>query len=174
MKRIMGLIVLWLLLGQASGLFGKAEPGADGIAGDPAAPAGGTRAVRILATSDLHGKFMPWDYSMNRESSSGSAVQLATAIADWRTEHTLLVDAGDLIQGNFADLFVHGGVHPMVRAMNRMGYDVWVTGNHDYNYGMDVLRRTVQDLDATVLTGKKPTCIRKTTYGARCGRAGRP
>ena len=153
MKRIMGLIVLWLLLGQVSGPFGKAEPGADGITGAPAAPDGGTRAVRILATSDLHGKFMPWDYSMNRESSSGSAAQLATAIADWRTEHTLLVDAGDLIQGNFADLFVHGGSHPMVRAMNRIGYDVWVTGNHDYNYGMDVLRRTVQDLDATVLTG---------------------
>ena len=113
-----------------------------------------TRSIRILATSDLHGKFMPWDYSLNEESTKGSAAQLSAAIADHRTDDTLLVDAGDLIQGNFSDLFVHrDGVHPMVRAMNEMGYDVWVTGNHDYNYGMDTLRRTIEDLIAEVLTG---------------------
>ena len=116
--------------------------------------AAGSRTIRILATSDLHGKFLPWDYSLNAESADGSAAQLATAVAAWRTDAALLVDAGDLIQGNFAELFVHGTrAHPMVRAMNRLGYDVWVTGNHDYNYGMDVLRGTIADLDAAVLTG---------------------
>ena len=110
--------------------------------------------IRILATSDLHGKFMPWDYAMNAESASGSAAQLAGAIAAYRTDQTLLMDAGDLIQGNFADYFIHhDGVHPMVRALNQMRYDAWVPGNHDYNYGMDALRRTISDLDATVLTG---------------------
>lgn len=113
-----------------------------------------TKQIRILATSDLHGKFMPWDYSKNKEDMSGSAAQLATAVTAFRTGTTLLVDAGDLIQGNFSDFFVHRAkVHPMVQALNQMQYDVWVTGNHDYNYGMDVLRKTVETLNAAVLTG---------------------
>ena len=103
-----------------------------------------TKQIRILATSDLHGKFMPWDYTKNKEDRSGSTAQLATAVSGFRTDSTLLVDAGDLIQGNFSELFVHRKKrHPMVRSLNRMQYDVWVTGNHDYNYGMDVLRRTM-------------------------------
>ena len=113
-----------------------------------------TQRIRILATSDLHGKFIPWDYTKNKEDRSGSAAQLATAISGFRTDSTLLVDAGDLIQDNFSELFARRKkLHPMVRALNRMQYDVWVTGNHDYNYGMDVLRRTMQTLDASVLTG---------------------
>ncbi len=119
-----------------------------------AADAAGTMTLRIIATSDLHGKFMPWDYALNEESGSGSMAQLASAIAMYRTEATLLVDAGDIIQDNAADIFLAGGsVHPMILAMNALGYDAVVTGNHEYNYGMDVLRKTVADLDAKVLTG---------------------
>ena len=145
------LLVLTLVSCGESGTGGKTGNTANSAETGPARE---TRSVRILATSDLHGKFMPWDYSMNEESRKGSAAQLSSAIADHRTDETLLVDAGDLIQGNFADLFVHrDGVHPMVRAMNQMGYDVWVTGNHDYNFGMDTLRKTIADLHAEVLTG---------------------
>jgi 2',3'-cyclic-nucleotide 2'-phosphodiesterase/3'-nucleotidase len=97
---------------------------------------------------------MPWDYTKNKEDRSGSTVQLAMAVSGFRADSTLLVDAGDLIQGNFSEIFVHRKkLHPMVRALNRMQYDVWVTGNHDYNYGMDVLGLTVKTLDAAVLTG---------------------
>ena len=118
------------------------------------ADAAETRTLRILATSDLHGKFMPWDYALNAESPSGSMAQLSTAIARYRTEDTLLVDAGDTIQDNFADLFVHGDdVHPMVQALNALDYDVWVTGNHEFNYGMDVTKRTIADVKARVLVG---------------------
>ena len=65
----------------------------------PAAYAAGkeTTTVRVIATSDLHGKFVPWDYALNEENSSGSAAQLASAIAAYRTPGTLLVDAGDTI-----------------------------------------------------------------------------
>lgn len=113
-----------------------------------------TRSIRILGTSDLHGKFMPWDYALNAESTSGSVAQLATAVAQYRDENTLLVDAGDTIQDNSADIFLGTGtVHPMVQAMNFLGYDVAVTGNHEYNYGMDVTKQYIADLNAKVLTG---------------------
>ena len=78
-----------------------------------------TVSMRILATSDLHGKFMPWDYALNEESRSGSMTQLAAAVNAYRTENTLLVDAGDTIQDNAADIFIHDeGPHPMVAAIN--------------------------------------------------------
>ena len=112
-----------------------------------------TTTVRLIATSDLHGKFVPWDYALNQESLTGSVAQLATAVAAYRTDATLVVDAGDTIQDNSADIFVGEGVHPMVQAMNMVGYDVFVTGNHDYNYGMDVVGRLVSDMDAKVLVG---------------------
>lgn len=112
------------------------------------------KTLRIIGTSDLHGKFLPWDYALNAESASGSVAQLSTAIAQYRDDNTLLVDAGDTIQDNSADIFVGGeDVHPMVQAINALDYDVWVTGNHEYNYGMDVTKKTIADLDCTVLTG---------------------
>ncbi len=114
----------------------------------------GTKTIRIIGTSDLHGKFMPWDYALNAASTSGSVAQLATAIAQYRTENTLLVDAGDTIQDNSADIFIGSeDVHPMIQAMNALNYDVYVTGNHEYNYGMDIVRKTIADVKATVLTG---------------------
>lgn len=51
-----------------------------------------TMDLQILATSDLHGKFVPWDYALNEESTSGSVAQVATAVKGLRTENTILVD----------------------------------------------------------------------------------
>ena len=113
-----------------------------------------TRTVRIIATSDLHGKFCPWDYALNAESTSGSMAQLATAIAKYRTEDTILVDAGDTIQANSAEIFLGSeDVHPMILAMNALKYDVWVTGNHEYNFGIDTIKKTMADLNCKALTG---------------------
>lgn len=113
-----------------------------------------TKALRIIGTSDLHGKFLPWDYALNAESFSGSVAQLATAVAQYRTGNTLLVDAGDAIQDNSADIFIGAeGVHPMVQAVNALNYDVWVTGNHEYNYGMAVTKKTIADMNCKTLTG---------------------
>lgn len=112
-----------------------------------------TMDLQILATSDLHGKFLPWDYALNEESTSGSVAQIASAVKELRTDHTLLVDAGDTIQDNSADIFLEEDIHPMILAMNHLKYDVWVTGNHEYNYGMDTLKKVIEQQDASVLTG---------------------
>ena len=124
------------------------------LASGMAEEAAETKVLRIIGTSDLHGKFLPWDYALNAESLSGSVAQLSTAIAQYRTDNTLLMDAGDTIQDNSSDIFVGmDDVHPMVQAINALNYDVWVTGNHEYNYGMDVTKKTIADLDCKVLTG---------------------
>lgn len=63
------------------------------------------------------------------------------------------MDAGDTIQANSAELFLNDDLHPMVAAMNAIGYDIWTTGNHEYNYGMDVLKKVMGQQKAKVLTG---------------------
>lgn len=122
----------------------------DGAAGDASA---NTRTVRILCTSDLHGKMLPWNYPADEEDASGSMPQLATAIASLRDERTLLIDVGDTIQDNMAEVFVEDEVHPMIGCLNQLQYDIGVTGNHEYNYGMDVVRRAIAAFQGTVLTG---------------------
>lgn len=112
-----------------------------------------TMDLQILATSDTHGKFDPWDYAANKEDTTGSVAQQATAIKQLRTADTLVIDAGDTIQGNSSQLFLEDDVHPMVAAMNAIGYDIWVTGNHEYNYGMDTLKKIIAEQKAKVLTG---------------------
>ena len=107
----------------------------------------------MLATSDTHGMFMPWDYVLDEESPSGSMAKLATAIHELRNENTLLVDVGDTIQDNMANIFLMDQIHPMIACMNEIGYEIGVTGNHEYNYGMDVVRKTVDSFSGTVLTG---------------------
>ena len=97
--------------------------------------------------------FVPWDYALDAEDRAGSMAQLSTAIKELRTENTLLIDAGDTIQDNMADLFLADEVHPMIVCMNTLGYDIGVTGNHEYNYGMDVLRKTVDSFGGEVLVG---------------------
>ena len=109
--------------------------------------------LQILATSDTHGKFDPWDYAANKADTSGSVAQQAAAIKELRTADTLVIDAGDTIQGNLAQLFLNDDVHPMVAAMNAIGYDIWVPGNHEYNYGLDVTQKVMAQQDAKVLTG---------------------
>lgn len=111
------------------------------------------KTIRIIATSDLHGKMVPWEYALNQENKSGSVSQLATAIKQYRDSSTIVLDAGDTIQDNSADIFVGDEIHPMVQAINALNYDVCVTGNHDYNYGMDVTKKMIADLRCKTLVG---------------------
>ncbi len=113
---------------------------------------------------DTHGKFDPWDYAANKADASGSVAQQATAIKENRTKTTLVVDAGDTIQANSAELFLNDDLHPMIAAMNAIGYDIWTTGNHEYNYGMDVLKRSWDS--------RRPRCS-PATFTHRTAPAGR-
>lgn len=112
-----------------------------------------TMDLQILATSDTHGKFVAWDYAADKADTSGSVAQQTTAIKERRTATTLVVDAGDTIQGNSADLFLKDDLHPMVAAQNAIGYDIWTLGNHEFNYGMDTLYKIMGQQKAKVLAG---------------------
>lgn len=116
--------------------------------------------IQILATSDTHGRFVPYDYSINAPDNSGSLAQLATAIKAEKAKNpnTIVVDNGDSIQDNAESIFLDNsknpnGTNPMIYAMNEIGYDIWNLGNHEFNFGMDTLTDIMGTFDGTVLCG---------------------
>lgn len=111
--------------------------------------------ITLLATSDIHGRSMPWDYASDAPNPSGSLTQLFTAIQQIRQENpnTILVDVGDMIQDNSAELFNSEPQSPMMVAMNAMGYDAWIYGNHEFNFGLDVLDKVSSQFEGVRLAG---------------------
>ncbi len=107
----------------------------------------GDVTIQILGTSDLHGRFMNYEYARNQKS-DGGLNQISTLVNEARKENpnTIVVDNGDTIQGNFNHLFKNGP-NPMVMGMNAIGYDVFSLGNHEFNYGMDNLNNVVSQVN---------------------------
>lgn len=119
-----------------------------------------TKNIQVLATSDLHGKFFTYDYAVNTADTSGSLVQIATAVKELRAANpnTILVDNGDTIQDNAEYLFLDNsknpnGINPMVYAFNELHYDTWNFGNHEFNYGVDTLKSVSGKFSGTTLCG---------------------
>lgn len=111
--------------------------------------------ITLLATSDIHGRFMPWDYAIDGPNVTGSLTQLYTIIKQVRAENpnTILLDNGDLIQDNSAELFNDQPLSPMTQAINEMGYEAWTFGNHEFNFGLDVLDKVSSQFKGPRLAG---------------------
>jgi len=100
--------------------------------------------VTVLSTTDLHGHIHPLDYYTGQPTENGLA-KVATLIKRARAldPDLILLDSGDTIQGT--PLAYHAAVvepvspHPMIAAMNALKYDAMTPGNHEYNFGLDVL-----------------------------------
>lgn len=121
---------------------------------------GDIHQVTVLGTSDLHGHFMPWDYAADKLNMRGSLSQIATKVQEIRQQqpNLILVDAGDTIQGNFVETFKDEPVDPMMLGFNQMKYDVWVLGNHEFDFGLNVLNRSLSQFKGESLGGniKRP------------------
>ncbi|MDQ2584283.1 bifunctional metallophosphatase/5'-nucleotidase [Saccharothrix yanglingensis] len=155
-----------LLTGGAGGVLAAAGPGA--AHATPGERPGGRRfTLTVLGTTDLHGNVFNWDYFADREFDDGThddigLAKLSTlvkAVREARGAHrTLLVDAGDTIQGTplayyYAKVETIGRrkVHPMAAAMNELGYDAAALGNHEFDYGIPLLRAFEKQLDFPLL-----------------------
>lgn len=118
-------------------------------AGAQAAPP--TRRLVVAATTDVHGRLRGWDYYEGRADPARSLAAAATIVDSLRAagDAPVLVDAGDLLQGNpLTTVAARGGLpgpHPVVAAMNAMRYDAAAIGNHEFNYGLPLLERAVRE-----------------------------
>jgi 2',3'-cyclic-nucleotide 2'-phosphodiesterase/3'-nucleotidase len=106
-----------------------------------------TAELTIVHTSDLHGAVMPFNDYANRPSDNGSLAQISTMVTEIRqsTSHpVLLLDSGDTLQGTPLEQFTHvrwGEPSPTITAMNLIGYQAMAVGNHEFNFGLEVLER---------------------------------
>ena len=102
--------------------------------------------ITILSTTDLHGNIYPIDYNTNQPDVRGLA-RVATVVKQTRIAKPdlLLLDSGDTIQGTPLT-FYHAKINnaapdPMMAVMSAIGYDAMTVGNHEYEFGWDVLNK---------------------------------
>ncbi len=109
--------------------------------------------LRLLETTDVHMNLLSYDYYQDRGTDQYGLSRTHTLIQAARAEvpNSLLFDNGDLLQGNPMGDFVarvqplkEGETHPAYQVMNQMGYDAANVGNHEFNYGLDFLRRAIR------------------------------
>src|SRR6266508_3265421 len=111
----------------------------------------GSRDIVVVSTSDVHGRLRGWDYYADSAETTRGLTRAATVVDSVRAANpgrVILLDAGDLLQGNpfafVAARVSQDTVNPIVAAMNRMAYDASAIGNHEYSYGVPYLERAVR------------------------------
>lgn len=119
--------------------------------------------LRIMATSDLHMHLYAHDYHADVPCVLAGLNQTATLIAQARAEvaGAVLLDNGDFLQGSPLGDYVartQTQPHPMIAAMNQLGYDAVNLGNHDFSYGIDTLTTALRDARFAALSANtRPT-----------------
>jgi 2',3'-cyclic-nucleotide 2'-phosphodiesterase/3'-nucleotidase len=112
----------------------------------------GQAHLRIMETTDIHVHVFPYDYYGDRPVDTVGLARTASLVGGIRAESTnsILLDNGDFLQGNpMGDYMAYergmseGDVHPMIAAMNTLGFDASTLGNHEFNYGLPFLMNSV-------------------------------
>ena len=172
MKKILSLI---LTLAIVIGLFVPAA------SAESATPGATTTEFAFLTTSDLHGQIYTTDYSAGYESSGKATTgltRIATYIKQMREkygENLYLADIGDTIQG--APLTYYYAFNkpevddPAMKAFRTLGYDLWVPGNHEFNYGLDILNRQLDYLTSPASGKETPAGVMAANYLDAAARA---
>ncbi|MEM8849034.1 MAG: bifunctional 2',3'-cyclic-nucleotide 2'-phosphodiesterase/3'-nucleotidase [Pseudomonadota bacterium] len=116
--------------------------------------------LRIAETTDLHVHVWPYDYYGDRAVENVGLARTAALIEQVRAEagNTLVLDNGDFLQGNpMGDYMAYerglkaGDVHPVIAAMNAVGFDAATIGNHEFNYGLEFLDKALAGADFPVV-----------------------
>ena len=128
--------------------------------------------LRLMETTDIHVAIFPYDYYADAPNDTMGLARTAALIEGIRAEATnsLLIDNGDLLQGNpmgdyvaYERGFKDGDLHPMIAAMNTLGYEVSTLGNHEFNYGLDFLMKS---LDGANFPFVSANIVKGTTLGS--------
>lgn len=104
------------------------------------------KKITILATTDIHGNILGYNYDKGESFNNSGMNRIYSYIKQVKSENlnTLVVDNGDIIQGNTLTDEMYSNKkdekHPVISAMNFMGYDAMVLGNHEFNFGLDLIK----------------------------------
>lgn len=134
-----------LLQGMGAGLVTGLAPWAPALAAD-------TAQLRLMETTDVHVHLYPYDYYRDRPDDTLGLARVATLVQAARAQvpNSLLLDNGDFLQGNpLGDWMAYerglkdGDLHPVMAAMNQLGFDAATLGNHEFNYGLSFLAKAL-------------------------------
>ncbi|NIZ11506.1 bifunctional 2',3'-cyclic-nucleotide 2'-phosphodiesterase/3'-nucleotidase [Pseudooceanicola sp. HF7] len=123
--------------------------------------AGAQAHLRIMETTDLHVHVFPYNYYADKPDDTVGLARTAAHIDAIRAEATnsMLIDNGDFLQGNpMGDYIAYergmkeGDMHPVIAAMNTLGYDGSTLGNHEFNYGLDFLMKSLAGANFPVVS----------------------
>ncbi|HEY4257727.1 MAG TPA: bifunctional UDP-sugar hydrolase/5'-nucleotidase [Candidatus Udaeobacter sp.] len=109
-----------------------------------------TICISILHTTDIHGHILPTsDYDGN--SDRGGLARCVTQLRRWRRQNpnSILIDVGDVYQGTEVSLRNKGEL--MIDLFNHLGYDAWVVGNHEFDWGIEAFHQALQRSTMPVL-----------------------
>jgi 2',3'-cyclic-nucleotide 2'-phosphodiesterase/3'-nucleotidase len=128
--------------------------------------------LSILATSDIHTHYLPYDYFTDTPVETDGLVKVATAIQQERAKNpnVLLFDDGDNIQGTpLGDYLAKNPpqgdeTSPIMRLLNAIDYDALALGNHEFNFGLDYLNTIIRGSQFPVLCANVVNPITKTPY----------
>lgn len=106
--------------------------------------------LRLMQTADIHAYLLGYDYFAGQPVDTYGLAHTAAVIKQARGEvpNQILVDNGDLIQGSAmgdwaATRQAPSEVHPAIKVLNYLEYDVGNLGNHEFNYGLEFLQQTI-------------------------------
>src|ERR687889_1937847 len=135
--------------------------------------------ITILHTNDTHSQIDPLPAN-DRNAGMGGVARRATLVKRIRKENpnTLLIDAGDVLQGTPYFNFYRGEVE--YKAMSAIGYDVGTLGNHEFDNGVEALSAALKfanfdivsanyDVKGTVLEQRVKPYVVKTVAGIKIG-----
>ncbi len=111
----------------------------------------------VLGTSDIHGNIWGYSYEDGKETTNNGMVRLHTYVNEERKKYPnlLLIDAGDAIQGTIMtdDIYNKNPAlqHPMMVAFNELKYDSFTLGNHEFNWGIDTMKKILSQASFPVL-----------------------
>ncbi|KHT64991.1 hypothetical protein RJ45_03390 [Photobacterium gaetbulicola] len=112
------------------------------------------QTITIGATGDMHGRIFAYDYALDDVDVNAGFTKISTLLHEERAQNDnfLMIDLGDTFQGNSAELFNPLPIHPVVETMNHMEYDVWVPGNHEFDFDRDFLFRNLEGFNGAVIS----------------------
>lgn len=113
--------------------------------------------LRIVATSDVHGNFFPYDF-INDRPASGSLARVEAYLTEQRQQwgdRLIYVENGDILQGQPSAYYYNtvavADTHLANRLLNYMGCEVATLGNHDIETGGPTYQRYIHGADYAVL-----------------------
>ena len=101
--------------------------------------------ISIYYVNDTHGSYVR---DLSRD--EGGMAYISKYIKDRKNEYTVVLSGGDMFQGGYESNETHGQI--MIDAMNEIGFDTMVVGNHEFDWGESYFETYKESLNCPMIS----------------------